>query len=338
MSEQLTAKVDVDLSEGPVLSRRSPLRWVLLAVGLVIALALPWFVYPPVAMDVAAWALFAVSIDLLLGYTGLLSFGHAAFWGSSAYVTGIIAIRSGLPFPVAILGGMLFAMVIAVPIGYLSVRRTGIYFAMVTLAFAQMIYFIANQWRDLTGGENGLQGIPKNFFGVEAVESDSFSFYYAAIGLILLGLGFAWRVVNSPFGRVLTAIRDNPARARSLGYDVERYKVVVFVISAGLAGLAGGVFSISHGFASLDALNWTTSGKVVLITVLGGIGTLWGGPVGALIVVQLEDSLASSGFDGIGIITGSIFVLIVLLFRHGVWGTARNLIRRLLAKRKEHAR
>ena len=338
MSEQLTAKVDVDLSQGPVLSRRSPLRWVLLAAGLVIALALPWVIYPPVAMDVAAWALFAVSIDLLLGYTGLLSFGHAAFWGSSAYVTGIIAIRSGLPFPVAILGGMLFAMVIAVPIGYLSVRRTGIYFAMVTLAFAQMIYFIANQWRDLTGGENGLQGIPKNFFGVEAVESDSFSFYYAAIGLILLGLGFAWRVVNSPFGRVLTAIRDNPARARSLGYDVERYKVVVFVISAGLAGLAGGVFSISHGFASLDALNWTTSGKVVLITVLGGIGTLWGGPVGALIVVQLEDSLASSGFDGIGIITGSIFVLIVLLFRHGVWGTARNLIRRLLAKRKEHAR
>ena len=338
MSEQLTAKVEVDLSEGPVLSRRSPLRWVLLAVGLVIALALPWFIYPPVAMDVAAWALFAVSVDLLLGYTGLLSFGHAAFWGSSAYVTGIIAIRSGLPFPVAILGGMLFAMVIAVPIGYLSVRRTGIYFAMVTLAFAQMIYFIANQWRDLTGGENGLQGIPKNFFGVEAVESDSFSFYYAAIGLILLGLGFAWRVVNSPFGRVLTAIRDNPARARSLGYDVERYKVVVFVISAGLAGLAGGVFSISHGFASLDALNWTTSGKVVLITVLGGIGTLWGGPVGAFIVVQLEDSLASSGFDGIGIITGSIFVVIVLLFRHGVWGTARYLIRRLLAKRKEHAR
>ena len=338
MSEQLTAKVDVDLSEGPVLSRRSPLRWVLLAAGLVIALALPWFIYPPVAMDVAAWALFAVSVDLLLGYTGLLSFGHAAFWGSSAYVTGIIAIRSGLPFPVAILGGMLFAMVIAVPIGYLSVRRTGIYFAMVTLAFAQMIYFIANQWRDLTGGENGLQGIPKNFFGVEAVESDSFSFYYAAIGLILLGLGFAWRVVNSPFGRVLTAIRDNPARARSLGYNVERYKVMVFVISAGLAGLAGGVFSISHGFASLDALNWTTSGKVVLITVLGGIGTLWGGPVGALIVVQLEDSLASSGFDGIGIITGSIFVVIVLLFRHGVWGTARNLIRRLLAKRKEHAR
>ena len=286
-------------------------------------------------MDVAAWALFAVSVDLLLGYTGLLSFGHAAFWGSSAYVTGIVAIRSGLPFPVAILAGTVFAMLIAVPIGYLSVRRTGIYFAMVTLAFAQMIYFIANQMRGLTGGENGLQGIPKNFFGVELVETDSFYFYYAGIGFILVGILIAWRVVNSPFGRVLVAIRDNPSRARALGYDVERYKIIVFVISAGLAGLAGGVFAISHGFASLEALNWTTSGKVVLITVLGGIGTLWGGPVGALIVVQLEDTLASSGFEGIGIITGSIFVIIVLLFRHGVWGTARNLITRVAAGRRD---
>lgn len=335
MSGPLTARVDVDLAEGPVLSRRNPLRWVLLAGGLVLTLVLPYFLYPPVAMDVAAWALFAISVDLLLGYTGLLSFGHAAFWGSSAYVTGIVAIRSGLPFPVAVLAGMLFAMLIAVPIGYLSVRRTGIYFAMVTLAFAQMIYFIANQWRDLTGGENGLQGIPKNFFGVELVESDSFYFYYAGIVLILLGVLAAWRVVNSPFGRVLVAIRDNPARARALGYDVERYKIIAFVISAGLAGLAGGVFAISHGFASLQELNWTTSGKVVLVTVLGGIGTLWGGPVGALVVVQLEDTLASSGFEGIGIITGSIFVVIVLLFRHGVWGTARNLVSRFLAGRRK---
>ncbi|MDQ6716525.1 MAG: branched-chain amino acid ABC transporter permease [Actinomycetota bacterium] len=326
---------DPEVAPASALSRTRPLRWVLLAAGLVIALALPRFIYPPVAMDVAAWALFAVSVDLLLGYTGLLSFGHAAFWGSSAYVTGIVAIRSGLPFPVAILAGTVFAMLIAVPIGYLSVRRTGIYFAMVTLAFAQMIYFIANQMRGLTGGENGLQGIPKNFFGVELVETDSFYFYYAGIGFILVGILIAWRVVNSPFGRVLVAIRDNPSRARALGYDVERYKIIVFVISAGLAGLAGGVFAISHGFASLDALNWTTSGKVVLITVLGGIGTLWGGPVGALIVVQLEDTLASSGFEGIGIITGSIFVIIVLLFRHGVWGTARNLITRVAAGRRD---
>ncbi|HYO17808.1 MAG TPA: branched-chain amino acid ABC transporter permease [Dermatophilaceae bacterium] len=309
---------------------RNTVRWIMLAVGLFAALGLPWFVYPPVAMDIAAWALFAISVDLLLGYTGLLSFGHAAYWGSSAYVTGLIAIHWGLPFPVAILGGMVFAMAIAVPIGYLSVRRTGIYFAMVTLAFAQMIYFIANQLSSVTGGENGLQSIPKSFFGVEAVETDSFTFYYAAIGLILLGVWAAWRIVHSPFGRVLVAIRDNPARAKALGYDVDRYKVIAFVLSAGLAGLAGGVFAISHGFASLQELNWTTSGKVVLITVLGGIGTLWGGPVGAGIVVMLEDWLASSGFEGTGIILGSIFVVIVLLFRHGIWGTGRDLLHRRL--------
>jgi branched-chain amino acid transport system permease protein len=330
-----TSKIsDIDAPAPPRASDRGSLRWIMLAVGLVAALVLPWLVYPPVAMDIAAWALFAISVDLLLGYAGLLSFGHAAFWGSSAYVTGLIAIHSGLPFPVAILGGMLFAMVIAVPIGYLSVRRTGIYFAMVTLAFAQMIYFIANQASGLTGGEDGLQGIPKSFFGIQSVETEPFYFYYAAIGLILLGVWAAWRIVHSPFGRVLVAIRDNPARARALGYDVDRYKVIAFVLSAGLAGLAGGVFAISHGFASLQELDWTTSGKVVLITVLGGIGTLWGGPLGAAIVVSLEDWLASSGFEGSGIILGSIFVVIVLLFRHGIWGTARDLLRRLMDRRR----
>jgi branched-chain amino acid transport system permease protein len=208
---------------------------------------------------------------------------------------------------------------------------------MVTLAFAQMIYFIANQLSSLTGGENGLQSIPKSFFGIESVETDSFFFYYAAIGLILLGVWAAWRIIHSPFGRVLVAIRDNPARARALGYDVDRYKVIAFVLSAGLAGLAGGVFAISHGFASLEELNWTTSGKVVLITVLGGIGTLWGGPVGATVVVMLEDKLASSGFEGTGIILGSIFVVIVLLFRHGIWGTARDLLQRRMAGRRDRS-
>lgn len=331
MSDQLAPSAELDASTTPV--RTGPQgaglrRWIMLAVGLAITLALPWLIYPPVAMDIAAWSLFAISVDLLLGYTGLLSFGHAAFWGSSAYVTGLIAINLGVPFPLAILGGMLFAMAIAVPIGYLSVRRAGIYFAMVTLAFAQMIYFVANQWGSLTGGENGLQGIPKSFFGIELVESEAFYFYYVAIVLILLGIWAAWRIVHSPFGRVLVAIRDNPSRARALGYDVERYKVIVFVLSAGLAGLAGGVFTISHGFASLQELNWTTSGKVVLMTVLGGIGTLWGGPVGAGLVVVLEDRLASSGFEGVGIITGSIFIIVVLLFRHGIWGTVRDLVQR----------
>ena len=305
---------------------RSWQRWTLLAAGLVTALALPWFIYPPVAMDIAAWALFAVALDILLGYGGLLSFGHAAYWGGSAYVTGLVAVHLGVPFPVAVLAGALFAMLLALPIGYLSVRRSGIYFAMVTLAFAQMVYFIANQWSDLTGGENGLQAVPKTFFGIEQIETDAFFFYYAALPIILLGMWAAWRIVHSPFGRVLVAIRDNAPRARALGYDVERYKVMAFVLSAGLAGLAGGLFAISHGFVSLEEVNWTTSGKVVLITVLGGIGTLWGGVLGAVIIIVMEDRLASSGFEGIGIITGSVFVAVVLLFRRGVWGTLRHAI------------
>jgi len=292
------------------------------AIALAAVLALPWMVYPPVAMDIAAWALFAMSVDLLLGYGGLLAFGRAAFWGSSAYLTGWIAIQSGLPFPVAVVLGALGAMVLAVPIGALSVRRSGIYFAMVTLAFAQMVFFITNQWSDVTGGENGLQGVPKNLFGIEAVQDEPFYFYYAAIPIVIAGAFAAWRIVHSPFGRVLTGIRDNPARVRALGYDVERYKLIGFVLSAGIAGLAGGVFAVSHGFVSLQEVDWTTSGKVVLMTVLGGIGTLWGGPIGAALIVLLEDYLASSGFEGIGIITGLIFVLCVLLFRKGILGSA----------------
>lgn len=311
------------LPAAPALGRRSPLRWALLGVGLLLALALPWFIYPPVALDIAAWALFAIALDILLGYTGLLSFGHAAFWGGSAYVTGLVALNAGVPFPLAVLAGALFAMLIAVPIGYLSVRRSGIYFAMVTLAFAQMLYFVANQWRSVTGGENGLQSIPRSFFGAELVETESFYFYYVALPIVLAGMWVAWRIVHSPFGRVLVAIRDNPARVRALGYDVEKYKVMAFVMSAGLAGVAGGIFAVSHGFASLQELYWTTSGKVVLITVLGGIGTLWGGVVGAALVVLLEDWLASSGFEGLGIVTGTVFVVVVLAFRKGIWGTLR---------------
>jgi len=300
-------------------------RYTLLAVGLVVALALPWFIYPPVAMDIAAMALFAIALDILLGYTGLLSFGHAAFWGTSAYTTGLVAIHFGVPFPLAVLAGAVVAMLLALPIGYLSVRRSGIYFAMVTLAFAQMVYFVGYQWSSLTGGENGLQSVPTNFFGIELIETDSFYFYYAALPIIILGMWIAWRIVHSPFGRVIVAIRDNAPRARALGYDVEKYKVMAFVLSAGLAGLAGGVFAISHGFVALPDLHWTTSGEVVLITVLGGIGTLWGGVVGAFIIVIMSDQLASSGFEGIGIITGTVFVIVVLLFRRGIWGTVRHL-------------
>ena len=317
-----------------LLARGPSPRWLrlpLLAAGLVTALALPWLVYPPVAMDIAAWALFAVSVDLLLGYAGLLSFGHAAFWGSAAYTSGLVAIHTGTPFLVGVLAGAAVAAVLAVPIGYLSVRRTGIYFAMVTLAFAQLVYFVANQWRDLTGGENGLQAVPREFFGADL--SDPFYFYYAGLPVVLLGLAAAWRVVRSPFGRVLTAIRDNPARARALGYPVERYKLLAFVLSATLAGLAGGLFAANHGFVSLQEVYWPTSGKVVMMVVLGGIGTLWGPILGALLVVQLEDYLATAGFDGIGIVTGSVFILVVLLFRRGIWGTTSHLITRWRERR-----
>jgi branched-chain amino acid transport system permease protein len=318
----------------PAPSRATTIRRIAwLVIAIVSVVALPWFVYPPVAMDIAAWALFAMSVDLLLGFGGLLSFGHAAFWGSSAYLTGWIASHLGVPFPIAILLGALGAMVLAIPIGLLSVRRSGIYFAMVTLAFAQMIYFVANQASVVTGGENGLQGVPKTFFGIEAVETESFYFYYAAIPIIIFGALACWRIVHSPFGRVLSGIRDNPARVRALGYDVERYKLIAFVLSGGIAGLAGGVFAISHGFVSLQEVDWTTSGKVVLMTVLGGMGTLWGGVIGAAIIVLLEDYLASAGFEGIGIITGTIFVLIVLLFRKGVWGTVAGLVERIRGRR-----
>ncbi|SPT49996.1 branched-chain amino acid ABC transporter permease [Actinomadura madurae] len=296
----------------------------LLAVGLAAALALPWMIYPPVALDIVCWALFAAAVDLLLGFTGLLSFGHAAFWGGSAYCTGLIALHTPLPFPVAIAGGAGFAALLAAPIGFLSVRLTGIYFAMVTLAFAQMMYFVANQWREVTGGENGLQGIPREFFGVDL--SEPFYFYYAGLPFVLAGLWVAWRIVRSPFGRVLVSIRDNPARARALGYPVDRYRLLAFVLSAGLSGLAGGVFAVGHGFASLEGVYWTTSGQAVMMVILGGIGTLWGGAIGAALVVQLQDFLATAGFQETGIVTGSIFIVIVLLFRRGIWGTARHLL------------
>lgn len=301
-------------------------RLLLLVAGLGLALALPWLLYPPVATDILCWGLFAVALDLLIGYAGLLSFGHAAFWGASAYATGLIAIHSGLPFPVAVLGGALASALLALPIGWLSVRRTGIYFAMVTLAFAQLVYFTANQWRSVTGGENGLQGIPRTLPGLDL--DDGFTFYHAALPLVLIGLLVAWRVVNSPFGAVMAAVRDNPDRARALGYRVDRYRLAAFTGSAFLTGLAGGIYAVNHGFASLHEVYWTTSGKAVVMTLLGGIGTLWGALLGAGIVVRLEDWLATAGFAGVNLVTGAVFVAVVLLFRGGLWGTAVRLLDR----------
>src|SRR5881409_2876767 len=302
----------------------------LVAVGIVIALLLPRVLYSALALRIVLWALFAVSVDLLLGYGGMLSFGHAAFWGVGGYTAALLAKAYQLPFPVAALGGIALAMALAAPIGFLAIRRRGIYFAMVTLAFAQLAFYVANEWRDLTGGENGLHGVPRTFPGLALGRSADF--YYAALPLILLGYLVAYRIVHSPFGHVLVAIRDNEPRAQALGYATWRYKLLAFVLSGALAGLAGALFSLGHGFASLEQLHWSTSGIAVLMTILGGIGTLWGGVIGAAIVLEVRD-LLSNAPEASGVVTGAVFVVIVLAFRRGLWASAVDALRWIRARR-----
>jgi branched-chain amino acid transport system permease protein len=301
---------------------------IIVVVALVAALALPRVMYPVLALNILAFGLFAMAIDLLLGFGGLLSFGHAAYWGIAAYAAGLAARELGAPYPVAVLAGVIAAAALAVPLGYLSLRRTGIYFAMVTLAFAQMLYYVANEARPITGGENGLQGIPRTFPGLSL--GPSMSFYYAALPLIVLGYLAAYRIVHSPFGHVLVSIRDNEARAQALGYDTARYKLIAFVLSAALAGLAGSVYALGQRFASLELLHWSTSGEVVLMTVLGGLGTLWGGILGAGVFLLLKDFLSTSDLlrDAPGVVTGTIFIVIVLGLRRGLWPALAGLVSR----------
>jgi branched-chain amino acid transport system permease protein len=296
--------------------------------AIILALALPRLIYPVLALEILAWGLFAMAVDLLLGFGGLLSFGHAAYWGVAGYVAGMVARDLGAPYPIAALAGIGAAAILAVPLGYLSLRRTGIYFAMVTLAFAQMLYYVANELRPITGGENGLQGVPRTFPGLSL--GPSLSFYYAAVPLLLVGYLAAYRIVHSPFGHVLVSIRDNEARAQALGYDTARYKLIAFVLSAALAGLAGSVYTLGEHFASLEMLHWTTSGQVVLMTVLGGLGTLWGGLLGAGVFLLLRDFLATSDVfrDAPGVVTGTVFIVIVLGLRRGLWPTVAQLARR----------
>jgi len=294
-------------------------RLAIAVVAVAIALALPRVLYPVLALNILAWGLFAMAVDLLLGFGGLLSFGHAAYWGVAGYVAGLVARDAGAAYPVAVLAGALAAAALAVPLGYLSLRRKGIYFAMVTLAFAQMLYYVANEARGITGGENGLQGIPRSFPGLAL--GQSMSFYYAALPLILIGYVAAYRIVGSPFGHVLVSIRDNEARAQALGYNTARYKLIAFVLSAALAGLAGSVYALGQRFASLELLHWSTSGEVVLMTVLGGIGSLWGGVLGAAVFLLLRDFLSTSDVfrDAPGVITGAVFIIVVLGLRRGLW-------------------
>jgi branched-chain amino acid transport system permease protein len=293
-------------------------------LGLLVALALPRLVYPVLALDILLWGLFAIAVDLLLGFVGLLSFGHAMFWGIGAYTSGYLAKTMALDYPFAALLGAAVAVLLALPTGYLSIRRKGIYFAMVTLAFAQMVFYVVNEARPITGGENGLQAITRTFGGTSI--NDATAFYYAALPLILFGYWLAHRIVHSPFGHVLVAIRDNEARAQSLGYPTGRYKLIAFLLSAFLSGLAGGLYSLGHGFAALELVHWTTSGTVVVMTILGGIGTLWGPIVGAAVFLLLRDWL-STYTDAWGVVTGSIFIMIVLGFRRGIFGTLLRLMR-----------
>ncbi|WP_309571919.1 branched-chain amino acid ABC transporter permease [Deinococcus sp.] len=296
----------------------------LAGLGLLL-LILPKLIYPVLALDILAWGLFAVAFDLLFGFSGLLSFGHAAFWGSSAYVTASL-LSHGQSVPVALLGGTLSALALAVPVAFLSVRSSGIYFSMITLAFAQMISFLALQWTDLTGGENGLQGFDRpSVLGLDF--SNSTTRYYVCLLLFAVGFAVAWRTVRSPFGRAQQAVRDNEPRAQSIGYDPQRFKFTAFLISATLAGLAGSMYTFGHGVVSLEVVNWRTSGEVVMMTLLGGTTTLVGPVIGAGLVLLLRDQLTTANLP-VGIVTGIVFVLVVLFFRRGVVGTVQHWTRR----------
>ncbi len=292
----------------------------LYGILVLIALLLPLqdFIYLVFAMKVLCFALFACAFNLLLGFTGLLSFGHAAFFGTAAYITAYFCKEVGLSPELGILLGVVGSGVLGYLIGSLAIRRQGIYFAMVTLALSQMIYFIAVQV-PYTGGEDGIQGVPRgNLFGLIDLKNDV-AMYYFVLAVFLFGFALIMRAVHSPFGQVLKAIRENEPRAISLGYDVDRFKLMSFVISATLAGLAGSMKSLVFQLATLTDVHWHMSGEVVLMTLLGGMGTILGPVVGAGIVVGLQNYLANIG-SWSTIATGFIFVICVLAFRRGVVG------------------
>ena len=300
----------------------------LLGYGLLvgIGLAAPFLVYPVFAMNVLCLALFASAFNLLLGYAGLLSFGHAAFLGAAAYAAGYVTREWGLPTEAGLLAGVAVGAGLGLGFGALAIRRSGIYFAMITLGFAQLVYFLAIEipW---TGGEDGFQGIPRGkLLGVLDLDRP-LVMYYFVYAIFLAAFWLIQRTIASPFGHVLRAIRENEPRALSLGYEVSRYKLTAFVLSAALSGLAGALRAFVNQFAALPDLYWHTSGNVVLMTLLGGMGTVTGPSVGALLVGVLENYLAGLG-SWVTVITGTVFVLCVLSFRRGIVGEARALVRR----------
>jgi branched-chain amino acid transport system permease protein len=312
--------------------KKQVLGYIALAAGVAI---LPFLgVYPIFVMKVMCYALFACAFNLLIGYTGLLSFGHAAFFGGAAYASGHAIKVWGLPTELGILYGVGVAAALGFVMGKLAIRRSGIYFTMITLALAQMLFFFFLQAR-FTGGEDGLQGVPRGtLLGFIDLKSD-LNLYYVVLGVFLIGFYIVYRTVHSPFGQVLTAIRENEPRAVSLGYDVDNFKLLALVLSAALAGLAGATKTLVFVSATLTDATWQMSGLVVLMTLVGGLGTMLGPIVGALIIITLENKVGEFGrtlsqwtgiewFMGLGesvtIVTGLIFVVVVLAFRRGLVG------------------
>jgi len=275
--------------------------------------------YPVFLMNALCFAIFACAFNLLLGYTGLLSFGHAAFMGSAAYVTGWLVRSAGWPPEAGVLFGTLFASALGLLVGLVAIRRQGIYFAMVTLAMAQMIYFICLQ-APFTGGEDGLQGVPRGkLFGLIPLANDV-AMYFVVLTVFVAVFLAVMRIVHSPYGQVLKAIRENEPRAVSLGYDVDRYKLLAFVLSTALAGLAGSLKTLVLGFATLSDAHWSLSGEVVLMTLLGGMGTFAGPVLGAFTIIGLQNYLADRVGDWVTVIIGAIFVVCVVGFRRGFIG------------------
>jgi branched-chain amino acid transport system permease protein len=275
-------------------------------------------IYPVFLMKALCFALFACAFNLLIGFGGLLSFGHAMFLGTAGYVCAHAAKVWGWPPEAAILAGTGAAATLGLVTGLLAIRRQGIYFAMITLALAQMIYFFCLQ-APFTHGEDGIQSVPRGrLFGLLDL-SNTLTMYYFVLIVFIAAFALIYRVIHSPFGQVLKAIRENEPRAISLGYDAERYKLLAFVLSATLAGLAGATKAIVFQLASLTDVHWTMSGEVVLMTLLGGMGTVFGPVVGAFIIIGLENYLAAFG-EWVTVITGGIFVVCVLAFRRGIVG------------------
>src|SRR4051812_4371443 len=275
--------------------------------------------YPVFVMKLLCFALFACAFNLLLGFTGLLSFGHAAFFGFAAYVTGWFVKAQNWTPELGILAGVVSAALLGLVFGLVAIRRQGIYFAMITLALSQMVYFLCLQ-APFTGGEDGLQGVLRgNLFGVLPLVDDRVMYYVVLAIFVACFLGIL-RIVTSPYGQVLKMIRENEPRAISLGYDVDRYKLLAFVLSAGLAGLAGSLKTVVMKFATLTDVHWTMSGEVILMSLLGGVGTFFGPVVGSGLVIALQDTLADKVGEWVTVIIGVIFVVCVLAFRKGVVG------------------